>query len=55
MPFGEKAAVTVAGDAGAGGANLDYQAMGLLNFNVTPKFGLAVGWRYLYEDYRPTQ
>ena len=54
VPFGEKAALTVAGDAGAGGSNLDYQALGLLNFNVTPKFGLAVGWRYLYEDYRPT-
>ena len=25
LPFGEKAAVTVAGDAGAGGSNLDYQ------------------------------
>ncbi|MGC1449193.1 MAG: OmpA family protein [Candidatus Sulfotelmatobacter sp.] len=54
VPFGEKVAFTVAGDAGAGQANLDYQALGLLNFNVTPKFGLAVGWRYLYEDYRPT-
>ena len=54
LPFGEKVAVTVAGDAGAGQANLDYQAAGLLNLNLTPKFGLAVGWRYLYEDYRPT-
>ena len=54
LPMGEKAAVTVAGDVGAGGANLDYQALGLLNYNFTPKFGVAVGWRYLYEDYRPT-
>jgi hypothetical protein len=54
LPFGEKAAMTVAGDAGAGGSTLDYQAVGLLNYNFTPKFGLAVGWRYLYEDYRPT-
>ncbi len=54
LPFGEKAAVTVAGDAGAGQANLDYQAVGLLNLNFTPKFGLALGWRYLYENYRPT-
>ena len=54
LPFGEKAAMTVAGDAGAGGSNLDYQVLGLLNFNFTPKFGLAVGWRYLDEDYRPT-
>ena len=54
LPMGEKAAITVAGDAGAGGANLDYQVLGLLNYNFTPKFGVAVGWRYLYEDYRPT-
>jgi outer membrane protein OmpA-like peptidoglycan-associated protein len=53
LPLGERAAVTVAGDAGAGQADLDYQALGLLNFNITPKLGLAVGWRYLYEDYRP--
>ena len=46
--------MTVAGDAGAGGSNLDYQVVGLLNFNVTPKFGLAVGWRYLDVDYKPT-
>jgi outer membrane protein OmpA-like peptidoglycan-associated protein len=53
LPLGEKAAVTVAGDAGAGQAILDYQVLGLLNYNITPKLGLAVGWRYLYEDYRP--
>ena len=54
LPMGEKAAVTVAGDAGAGGANLDYQVLGLLNYNFTPKWGMAVGWRYLYVDYRPS-
>jgi len=54
LPFGEKAAMTVAGDAGAGGSNLDYQLVGLLNFNVTPKLGFGVGWRYLDEDYQPT-
>ena len=54
LPFGEKASVTVAGDAGAGGSDLDYQVVGLMNFNFTPKLGLAVGWRYLDEDYRPT-
>ena len=54
LPFGEKASMTVAGDAGAGQANLDYQVVGLLNFNVTPKFGMAVGWRYLDVDYTPT-
>ena len=54
LPFGEKASVTVAGDAGAGGSNLDYQILGLLNINFTPKLGLAFGWRYLDEDYQPT-
>jgi OmpA family len=54
LPFGEKASVTVAGDAGAGGSNLDYQLLGLMNFNLSPKLGLAVGWRYLDEDYQPT-
>ena len=54
LPMGEKAAITVAGDAGAGGANLDYQVLGLLNYNFTPKWGMAVGWRYLDVDYRPS-
>ncbi|MGB7553786.1 MAG: hypothetical protein WBM04_05395, partial [Candidatus Korobacteraceae bacterium] len=54
LPMGEKAAITVAGDAGAGGANLDYQAVGLLNYNFTPHWGAAVGWRYLYVNYRPS-
>ncbi len=54
FPLGDKAALTVAGDAGAGGANLDYQVVGLLNYNFTPKWGLAVGWRYLDVNYRPT-
>jgi hypothetical protein len=54
LPFGEKAAMTVGGDAGAGESNLDYQVVGLLNFNLTPKFGLGLGWRYMYDDYRPT-
>ena len=53
LPLGAKAAITVGGDAGAGGANLDYQAVGLLSYNLTPKWGAAVGWRYLYVDYRP--
>ena len=43
LPMGEKAAITVAGDAGAGGANLDYQAVGLLNYNFTPKVGCGGG------------
>jgi hypothetical protein len=54
LPLNEKASITVAGDAGAGGSNLDYQALGLLNYNFTSKWGASVGWRYLYVNYRPT-
>ena len=54
FPLGDKAALTVAGDAGAGGANLDYQVLGLLNYQFAQHWGLAVGWRYLDVDYRPT-
>ncbi len=54
VPIAEKAAITVSGNAGAGGANLDYQVIGLFSYNFTPKIGLGLGWRYLYEDYRPT-
>ena len=54
LPLNEKASITVAGDAGAGGSNLDYQALGLLNYNFTPKWGASVGWRYLFVNYRPT-
>jgi hypothetical protein len=54
LPLSEKAAITVAGDAGAGGANLDYEVRGLFSYNITPKIGMAVGWRYLDVDYRPS-
>ena len=54
VPLAEKAAITVSGNAGGGGANLDYQVIGLFSYNFTPKLGMGVGWRYLYEDYRPT-
>ncbi len=54
LPLNQKASITVAGDAGAGGSNLDYQALGLFNYNLTPKWGASVGWRYLYVNYRPT-
>ena len=54
IPLAEKAAITVSGNAGAGGANLDYQVIGLFSYNFTPKIGVGVGWRYLDVDYRPT-
>jgi len=54
LPFNDKAAITVSGDAGAGGANIDYQALGLFTYNFTRHFGAGVGWRYLDVNYRPT-
>ena len=54
FPLGDKASILVHGDAGAGGANLDYQVLGLLNYNVTRKLGIGLGWRYLDVDYRPS-
>ncbi len=51
VPLGEKAAIMASGDAGAGGASLDYQAVGLFTYDFTPKLGLGLGWRYLYVDY----
>jgi hypothetical protein len=55
LPVSEKAAITVSGNAGAGGANLDYQVIGLFSYNLTPKLGMGVGWRYLDVDYRPAK
>ena len=39
LPIGPKAAITVAGDAGGGGANLDYQVVGLFTYDFTRKLG----------------
>jgi outer membrane protein OmpA-like peptidoglycan-associated protein len=52
VPLGPKAAITVGGDAGGGGANLDYQVIGLFTYDFSPKLGLGLGWRYLDVDYR---
>ncbi len=52
LPLAEKASIVISGDAGGGGANLDYQVIGLLNFKVTQHLGLGLGWRYLDVDYR---
>jgi opacity protein-like surface antigen len=51
MPLGAKASVDVLGDAGEGGATLDYQVGGLLNYQVKPKWTLQGGWRYLTVHY----
>lgn len=54
MPLGERASIQIAGDAGGGGANLDYQVLGTLDFLLTRRLGVGLGWRYLYVDYRPS-
>jgi hypothetical protein len=48
-----KIVVTVLGDAGAGGANLDYQVLGALGYKLKPSIILQTGWRYLDVNYRP--
>ena len=52
VPFSEKASIMISGDAGGGGANLDYQVIGLLNLRFTQHFGVGLGWRYLDVDYQ---
>ena len=42
----EKAILTIAGDAGGGGAKLDYQVVGLLGYKLK-RLTLQGGWRYL--------
>lgn len=47
-----KASITVAGDAGGGGSQLDYQAVGVLGFKICRICVLDLGYRYLYANYR---
>jgi hypothetical protein len=47
-----KAWFTISSDVGAGQSDLDYQALGLVNFQPKPLLGFFVGWRYLYVDYQ---
>ncbi len=54
MPLSRKAEITVLGDAGGGGANLDYQVVGALGYKVKRNIILQAGWRYLDVDYRPS-
>jgi len=41
-----KVILTIAGDAGGGGANLDYQVLGLLGYKLK-RITIQGGWRYL--------
>jgi hypothetical protein len=54
MPLSPKAMITVLGDAGGGGASVDYQVAGLLGYRVKPTVILQAGWRYLDVNYRPS-
>jgi hypothetical protein len=44
--------IDILGDAGAGGANLDYQVAGFANYQFKPKISLQAGWRYLTVHYQ---
>jgi hypothetical protein len=52
VPFSPKIAVFIAGDAGGGGANVDYQVAGMANYQIKPKWGIGFGYRYLDVNYR---
>jgi len=54
IPLGMKTVVTVAGDAGGGGANSDYQVFGGLGYKFK-RVTLQAGWRYLDVNYRGGQ
>ncbi|MGA2369376.1 MAG: hypothetical protein ACLPPV_02900 [Candidatus Korobacteraceae bacterium] len=46
-----KASITVAGDAGGGGSQLDYQAVGAFGLRLSRVVVLDLGYRYLYVNY----
>jgi hypothetical protein len=48
--------VTIGGDAGGfgAGAQLDYEMVGSVGYNLSRKVTLTAGYRYLYVDYRPS-
>jgi hypothetical protein len=52
VPLSPKIFVMVLGDAGAGGANVDYQVASFVNYQIKPKWGIGVGYRYLDVNYR---
>ncbi len=50
-PLTSKASIVVLGDAGEGGATLDYQIAGYVNYQAKPKLTLQLGWRELTVHY----
>jgi hypothetical protein len=47
-----KAGITIAGDAGGGGAEVDYQVVGALGYKICKICTLQLGYRYLDTNYR---
>jgi hypothetical protein len=52
VPLSPKIFVMVLGDAGAGGANVDYQVATFVNYQLRLKWGIGVGYRYVDINYR---
>jgi hypothetical protein len=52
VPLSPKIFVMVLGDAGGGGANVDYQVATFANLQIKPKWGIGAGYRYLDVNYR---
>ena len=48
-----KASVTILGDAGGGAARSDWQAAGLLGYQLSRRWKLLAGYRYMSVNYRP--
>ena len=48
-----KASVIVGGDAGGGSARSDYQIAGALAYQISRRWNLSAGYRYLSVNYRP--
>jgi len=42
----------VLGDAGAGGADVDYQVAAAAIYQIKPKWGIGLGYRYIGISYR---
>ena len=55
IPVWHNVLVTIAGDAGGGGADVDYQVAGFLGYRIGKRYVVQAGWRYLDVNYRGSQ
>lgn len=53
LALSPKAFIVVGGDAGGGSARSDYQVGGGMGYNISRKWVLMAGYRYLSLNYRP--